>query len=257
VKISIDLATDIPLCADLLWGAELSVERLRVTAAKLVQSLPEQKRDGRSVSLRLTAHSCASCSPHRLIQISWSLSRALTHSLELSTNVANSVLSVRIRNRAAARSLTILSLQSLETIPKLAERLGAADASTSDAEAVVRELDEIRSVLFRPERMRVSVTGDVLGLKRPRSDWVDNLLREKNWQPVQTEPVPWSSQVLTALGKEPAKKVKADGTLKMQLMLTPARRVSSARCPRSRARTRSSRPRASAVLSNPTRPRSL
>jgi hypothetical protein len=149
-----------------------------------------------------------------------------------------------------------LSLQSLETIPKLAERLGAADASTSDAEAVVRELDEIRSVLFRPERMRVSVTGDVLGLKRPRSDWVDNLLREKSWQPVQTEPVPWSSQVLTALGKEPAKKVKADGTLKMQLLLMPPLRVSSARCLRSRARTRSSRPRASAVLSSPTRPRS-
>lgn len=101
---------------DLIWGAELSVERLRVTAAKLLQSLPEQKRDGRAIS--------------------WALSRSLTHSRDLSTNVANSVLS------------------SLDTIPALAERLGAVDGKPADPSSVVRELTELRQALFRPELMR-------------------------------------------------------------------------------------------------------
>lgn len=101
---------------DLIWGAELSVERLRVTAAKLLQSLPEQKRDGRAIS--------------------WALSRSLTHSRDLSTNVANSVLS------------------SLDTIPALAERLGAVEGKPSEPQSVVQELDEVRQALFRPELMR-------------------------------------------------------------------------------------------------------
>ncbi|WFD34838.1 hypothetical protein MCUN1_001682 [Malassezia cuniculi] len=39
---------------DLLWFSTFSVERIRVAAAKLAQSLPEQKRDGRAVSLALS-----------------------------------------------------------------------------------------------------------------------------------------------------------------------------------------------------------
>lgn len=35
---------------DIVWGTKFDVERLRIGAAKLAQSLPEQKRDGRTVS---------------------------------------------------------------------------------------------------------------------------------------------------------------------------------------------------------------
>ena len=35
---------------DLLWRSEFAPERVRVAAAKLAQSLPEQKRDGRMVA---------------------------------------------------------------------------------------------------------------------------------------------------------------------------------------------------------------
>lgn len=57
---------------NLLWRSELAVDRIKVNAAKLAQSLPEQKRDGRSIS--------------------WSLSRSLTHSDKQSSNLLNSIL---------------------------------------------------------------------------------------------------------------------------------------------------------------------
>ncbi|WFD03327.1 hypothetical protein MOBT1_002016 [Malassezia obtusa] len=57
---------------DLLWGSEFAEERLRVAAAKLAQSLPEQKREGRLVA--------------------WSLSRSLLFSESDSTCLANAVL---------------------------------------------------------------------------------------------------------------------------------------------------------------------
>ncbi|WFD29887.1 hypothetical protein MSPP1_000901 [Malassezia sp. CBS 17886] len=57
---------------DLLWGSEFDVERVRVAVAKLAQSLPEQKRDGRAVA--------------------WALSRLLLYSEADSTCLANSIL---------------------------------------------------------------------------------------------------------------------------------------------------------------------
>lgn len=57
---------------DLLWGSQFALDRLRVAMAKLLQSLPEQKRDGRAVS--------------------WALSRAMMYSPHDSTCRANTVL---------------------------------------------------------------------------------------------------------------------------------------------------------------------
>ncbi|PKI83996.1 hypothetical protein MVES_002292 [Malassezia vespertilionis] len=57
---------------DLLWGSEFSLDRLRIVAAKLQQSLPEQKRDGRAVS--------------------WALSRTMLYAAHDSTQLANSVM---------------------------------------------------------------------------------------------------------------------------------------------------------------------
>lgn len=64
--------TGIAWLRDLLWGSEFSLERLRIAAAKLAQSLPEQKRDGRAVS--------------------WALSRSMLFSECDSTCLANSIL---------------------------------------------------------------------------------------------------------------------------------------------------------------------
>lgn len=54
--------------------------------------------------------------------------------------------------------------------------------------------------------MRVSVAGDVLGLAKPRGDWAEQFVAGHNWVAHPTEPVPWSHDVLTELGKQPAKK---------------------------------------------------
>lgn len=70
---------------DLIWGTEMAVERLKVTAAKLAQSLPEQKRDGRGIS--------------------WALLRSLTHDADKSSSVSNSI------------------LFQAQAVPKLVERL--------------------------------------------------------------------------------------------------------------------------------------
>ena len=57
---------------DLLWRSEFAPERVRVAAAKLAQSLPEQKRDGRMVA--------------------WSLSRSMLYSNTHSSCEANTIL---------------------------------------------------------------------------------------------------------------------------------------------------------------------
>ncbi len=57
---------------DLVWGSEFAVERLKIVSAKLLQSLPEQKRDGRSVSVALL--------------------RSLTRDINVSSGAANTVI---------------------------------------------------------------------------------------------------------------------------------------------------------------------
>lgn len=57
---------------DLLWQSDLALERVKIAAAKLAQSLPEQKRDGRVIS--------------------WALLRSLLYSTTDSTCAANTVL---------------------------------------------------------------------------------------------------------------------------------------------------------------------
>lgn len=59
---------------DLVWHSQFALDRLKVSAAKTTQSLPELKRDGRSIS--------------------WSLSRSLSHDAEKSSNRATSILSL-------------------------------------------------------------------------------------------------------------------------------------------------------------------
>ncbi|CAO1637041.1 unnamed protein product [Jaminaea pallidilutea] len=84
-------AKSIEWLRDLIWRSDFAVERLKVATAKIVQSLPELKRDGRSIS--------------------WSLLRSMTHDVDKSTNVSTSILSL------------------VERMPQLNERLASDSAS--------------------------------------------------------------------------------------------------------------------------------
>lgn len=95
---------------DLIWGSQFSLDRLRVSAAKTTQSLPELKRDGRGMS--------------------WSLLRSLTHDAEASSNVATSV------------------LRMLEFMPVLNDRLAnEAEAVVADLEEVRRAVFKLDNMV--------------------------------------------------------------------------------------------------------------
>ncbi|KDN42524.1 hypothetical protein K437DRAFT_269392 [Tilletiaria anomala UBC 951] len=145
---------------DLVWGGEFAVERLRVAAAKLIQSLPEQKRDGRSISAALL--------------------RQLTRDVSRSSSAANTV------------------IEQSRSLPEVTQLLA------DEPDKVVAMFEQIRSTIFRPENMRVSVAGDVLSLKAPRDSFRKNFVT--GWQPQDTLPVQWARNVLTPIGKMPFKK---------------------------------------------------
>lgn len=81
---------------DLVWNSVFAVERLKISAAKTTQTLPELKRDGSSLS--------------------WALSRLQTHDLDKSTNVATSILSILTHMPLLNKALT-------ETPEKVVEQL--------------------------------------------------------------------------------------------------------------------------------------
>ncbi|SPO40740.1 related to Zn2+-dependent endopeptidase, insulinase superfamily [Pseudozyma flocculosa] len=88
---------------DLIWGSQFAVDRLKVGTSKIVQSLPEQKRDGRTIS--------------------WGLARSLQHDPKRSTLLNNSL-------------LTLIS-----AMPKLAEALNATpDKVVDDFETIRRTI---------------------------------------------------------------------------------------------------------------------
>jgi Zn-dependent M16 (insulinase) family peptidase len=151
---------------DLLWRTELSVDRIKVNAAKIAQSLPEQKRDGRTIS--------------------WALARSLTHSDHLSTNLLNNVLTQG------------------EVIPKIVEQL----SSPSTSSTVIDQLEKLRQSLLKPEKMLLSVAGDVISLQQPK-EALQSMAKKAGWSSDsagETEKVPLSRDVLTTLGKQPCKK---------------------------------------------------
>ncbi|CAO1622067.1 unnamed protein product [Parajaminaea phylloscopi] len=147
---------------DLLWHSHFSVERLKVSTAKMVQSLPELKRDGRSLS--------------------WSLLRSLTHDEQKSSSLATSILTL------------------VTKLPELSERLA------QEPEKVVQDLEEIRRCVFAPENIVVAVGGDVCGVEKPLQRWHEHLqLVATSATSGKAVRVPWSREVLTPLGQEPAK----------------------------------------------------
>jgi Zn-dependent M16 (insulinase) family peptidase len=153
---------------DVIWQTELSLDRIRVSASKIAQSLPEQRRNGQMMS--------------------WALARTLTHSDQLSANINNAV------------------LKQSEVIPQLVNRLSTDEG----AQEVLAQLAKIRTTIFRPENMIVNVAGDIIGLSDPHAP-LRSLSKDLGWEsPMhaagQAVSVPRASQVLTAIGKQPARK---------------------------------------------------
>lgn len=97
---------------------------------------------------------------------------------------------------STARAGTVL--QQTEFVPKVAEQL------QQRPEEVVKIMEELRDTMTKPTGIRFSVTGNVLGLNKPRSTW-DAHFGAKIPQ-VDLEPVTFSSDVLSELGRSPEKK---------------------------------------------------
>ncbi|KAG9077921.1 hypothetical protein FS749_010151 [Ceratobasidium sp. UAMH 11750] len=151
--------TVIGLLRDLLYSPEYAKDRLEVNVAKILQSLPEQKRDGNTVM----------------------------------QSVSNSLLFETSKSVSNAGGITT----QMEFIPELAKRL------QEKPEEVINDMKEFRQYVTNGNGLRFSVTGNVLGLKRPRSAWKENF---ESLTVDHLEPLSWSKDVLSALGKSPTKK---------------------------------------------------
>ncbi|KAJ1311433.1 hypothetical protein OPQ81_009922 [Rhizoctonia solani] len=149
----------VELLRDLLYSPEYVKDRLEVNVAKILQSLPEQKRDGNTIMM--------------------AVSNSLT--FETSKSVSNS------------GGITT----QMEFIPELAKRL------QENPEQVIDDMKEFRKHVTDPRGIRFAVAGNILALKQPRSTW------NKHFQPIKAdslEPVSWSKDVLSDIGKNPKKK---------------------------------------------------
>ncbi|KAG9126853.1 hypothetical protein FRC07_001710 [Ceratobasidium sp. 392] len=151
--------TIIGLLRDLLYSPEYTKDRLEVNVAKLLQSLPEQKRDGNTVM----------------------------------QSVSNSLLFETSKSVSNAGGI----ITQMDFIPELAKRL------QESPEEVIKDMKEFRKHVTNGSGLRFSVTGNVIALKRPRSAW------KENFEAVEVdhlEPISWSKNVLSSLGKNPTKK---------------------------------------------------
>ncbi|CAE6520523.1 unnamed protein product [Rhizoctonia solani] len=85
----------------------------------------------------------------------------------------------------------------MEFIPKLAQRL------QENSEEIIKEMKEFREHVTSPRGVRFAVAGNVCALKQPRSAWKNNFQQIKA---DSLEPVSWSKDVLSSLGKDPKRK---------------------------------------------------
>ncbi|GAA5862491.1 hypothetical protein JCM1840_004200 [Sporobolomyces johnsonii] len=163
IKVSKDkYAKAISWLSDLLYGSTFSVERLKISAAKALQGIPSEKRDGSGVSY---------AAYRRLI------------SEDVSTNVAMNLL-----NRA-------------DFLPAFISRL------KEEPEAVVSQFETFRQGLTNPRAIRVQVKGDILGLEKPSSTWLEQFKAIQPFPRSELVPVKLSKDVMGPLGKQPAKKI--------------------------------------------------
>ncbi|BGP12424.1 hypothetical protein JCM10213_001971 [Rhodosporidiobolus nylandii] len=84
--------------------------------------------------------------------------------------------------------------------PQLRQRL------QKDPQGVVDELDWLRSSMLDPRAMRMKVSGDVLSLHKPVQAWLEHFEHVLPFPAAQLAPVLHTRNLLTDLGKKPAKK---------------------------------------------------
>ncbi|KAG6829386.1 hypothetical protein H0H92_004654 [Tricholoma furcatifolium] len=89
-------------------------------------------------------------------------------------------------------------LPQLEFVPALAKQLQA------NPDEVIADFEDIRKELTNPSGARFSVTGNVLGLEHPRSTWAKHF--SESQPATELPPVPFSSDTLSEVGKNPVKK---------------------------------------------------
>ncbi|GAA5857078.1 hypothetical protein JCM9279_001947 [Rhodotorula babjevae] len=158
--------TAIAWLSDLLYNSTFTEERLRISAAKALQAIPAEKRDG--------------------LEVSYAAYRKMI-SQEVSSNVA-----LNLINRA-------------EFLPAFIERLKL------EPDAIIKEFEAFRQGLTDPRAMRVHVKGDILGLPKPSSSWLEHFKSIKPFPENELVPVRRSKDVMGPLGKQPAKKLVITG----------------------------------------------
>jgi len=89
-------------------------------------------------------------------------------------------------------------LPQAEFVPKLIKEL------QENSERVIADFEEIRKYITDPTGIRFSVTGNVLGLKEPRSTWGKHF--SSAIPSVALSPVPLASETLSDLGKNISRK---------------------------------------------------
>ncbi|KAK2461846.1 hypothetical protein APHAL10511_006309 [Amanita phalloides] len=113
------------------------------------------------------------------------------------SNVLGSLCSQLLLNEnSVSRSGGILS--QAEFIPQFALKL------QESPEEVIADLEEVRRHMTDPSGIRFSVTGNILGLRKPRSTWEKYF---RNTLPIgPLSPVPLASATLSEVGRNPVKK---------------------------------------------------
>ena len=177
----------------------MGITRLQITVAKIQQSLPEMKRNGKTV-----------------------LSAIASEQLYDETSTAR------------AGNL----LKQAEFIPGLIQQLQNEPKKVTEEFELIRKTRELSRMVFnvltgepsfspvtKPEGVRFSVTGNILGVQNPKKPWREhfgNLVSPQgrslnppgtmgfNHPQNQTvlQPVPFSNETLSAVGKKPANKVQ-------------------------------------------------
>jgi Zn-dependent M16 (insulinase) family peptidase len=82
-------------------------------------------------------------------------------------------------------------------IPQLAKALEENPAE------IKQDFEELRKAIINPKGIRFSVRGNILSIPQPQTAWERNFARLPK---TELAPVPWTYEVLSELGKKPAKK---------------------------------------------------
>ncbi len=96
-------------------------------------------------------------------------------------------------------------LHRADFLPEFKERL------QNDPEGVVAEFEAFRRSIINPKAIRVQVKGDILGLAKPASTWLEHFKQLDRFDPTELVPVKLARSVLSQTGQKPSKKMLVIG----------------------------------------------